>query len=324
MKIGTIELRHGLFLAPLAGYSDYAMRRICREAGAEYLTSEMISAQAVCYGDKKTAALARLRAEEAPCALQLFGRDPAVIAEAARRLTEERIPSAGEVLPAAIDINMGCPVPKIVGNGEGSALLRNPALAAEIVAACARAVKLPVTVKMRIGWDAQSINAVDFARRMEDAGAAALCVHGRTRAQMYAGHADLSVIAAVCAAVRIPVIGNGDITDPASAARMRETGCAGIMIGRGAVGNPFLFRALTDAAEGRRPAPPSLAERVETALRQLRYAAADKGEIIAVRESRKQIACYVKGAPNVAAFRAAVNAATTYAEVEALLQGLLP
>ena len=302
----------------MAGYTDAAMRRLCYRMGAEATVSEMISAKAVVYRDKKTVALGRTTPEEGPVLLQIFGSEPAVMAEAAGMLAEGYC----ESIPAGIDINMGCPVPKIAGNGEGSALMRDPARCEEIVAAVRAALPahLPLTVKLRLGWDSAHISLPEVADAAVRGGAAAIFVHGRTRTQMYAGEADWAPITTLAARASVPVIGNGDITDADVALRrLRESGCHGIMIGRGAVGNPFLFREIAAALRGEVMPPPTRRERVETALAHLEDAIRDKGEACAVREARKQIAAYIHGMNGAAAVRAAVNAATTLREVEAVL-----
>ncbi len=321
MRFSDIELKHGLFLAPLAGFTDYAFRTVARSFGAEYLTSEMVSAKAVCFSDRNTLPLARVGAEELPCAVQLFGHEPEVMARAAARVAAG---VDGGVIPTAIDINMGCPVHKIAGNGDGSALMKTPALAEEIVRAVVDAVSLPVTVKIRAGWDAHHINATEVARAVEAGGASMICVHGRTKTQGYAGNADYGVIAAVKRAVSVPVVGNGDVTSAAAARRLLdETGCDGIMIGRGAVGNPFLFREVIAMLEGRDCPPPTREEKYETALRQLSLAIADKGETIALLESRKQLSNYLSGIRGGAAHRAALVTAASFAEIASILQNAL-
>lgn len=323
MKIQNIEIPHGLCLAPLAGVSDRAFRLLCRAHGAEYLCSEMISAAAICYGDKKTPALARFDASEMPMAIQLFGHDPRFMAEAARRIAEGTLADYVPI-PAAIDINMGCPVRKIVSNGEGSALMRTPALAADIVRAVVGAVKLPVTVKIRAGFDDAHKNAPELAKRLEDAGAAMICVHGRTREQMYAGRADLGVIAAVKAAVKIPVVGNGDVFSAADASRMlAETGCDGVMIARGAMGNPWIFDELHAQIDGVPYAPPTEREIIDTAARHLDLMLENKPADIAVREARKIVACYIHGFSGAAAARGRLNAAESAEEMKEILYSLL-
>lgn len=323
MKIQNIEIPHGLCLAPLAGVSDRAFRLLCRAHGAEYLCSEMISAAAVCYGDKKTPTLARFDKSEMPMAIQLFGHDKNFMAEAARRVAEGTLADYVPI-PAAIDINMGCPVRKIVSNGEGSALMRNPARAADIVRAVVGAVSLPVTVKIRAGFDDAHKNAPELARRLEDAGAAMICVHGRTREQMYAGRADLGVIAAVKAAVKIPVVGNGDIFSAADASRMlAETGCDGVMIARGAMGNPWIFDELHAQIDGVPYTPPTEREIIDTAAHHLDLMLENKPADIAVREARKIIAYYLHDFAGAAAARGRLNAAESAEEMKEILYSLL-
>ena len=311
-----------LWLAPMAGYTDTAMRALCHAMGAEATVSEMISAKAVVYRDKKTVALGRVTEEEGPVLLQLFGREPSVMAEAAAMLADGYCGSR----PVGIDINMGCPVPKIAGNGEGSALLRDPALCHAIVHAVRAALPkdLPLTVKLRLGWDRTSLTVREVAAAVVEGGVSAIFVHGRTRSEMYMGSADWETIAAVAASVPVPVIGNGDITGAEGAReRLRDSGCYGLMIGRGAVGNPFLFREVAAALRGE-PIPPPAddGERRRTALAHLAAACRDKGEHVAVREARKQIAAYIRGMKGAAAVRAAINAAVRYEEVAAILCSL--
>lgn len=313
LRFGNIELKYGLFLAPLAGYTDMAMRTVSRAHGAEMTVSEMVSARALCYGDKKTPALARILADELPAAVQIFGSEPEFMAEGARIVARGM---DGGVVPSAIDINMGCPVKKIVSAGDGSALMKNPTLAHDIVKAVVSAVSLPVTVKIRAGWDEEHKNAVEVALAVEEAGASLVAVHGRTRNQMYSGHASLDIIAYVKDALHVPVIGNGDITSAADALRMkRETGCDGLMIGRGAVGNPFLFEEIRAALDGEIYLPPSAETRMETALWQLRLAVDEKGEREAVLSARKQFADFAAGLRGAASLRAAAHRAETYAEL---------
>ncbi|MBQ9778029.1 MAG: tRNA-dihydrouridine synthase family protein, partial [Clostridia bacterium] len=274
LHIGSVALAHGVMLAPMAGVTDTSFRLLCYRAGAEYAVTEMVSAKALCFEQRqrrgkplRTAPLAALTPEEAPTAVQLFGNDPAFMAEAARLLATGDYQGANDVRPAAIDINMGCPVAKVVDNGEGSALMKTPALAAEIVRAVKRAVDIPVTVKIRAGFTEATKNAPEFAKRMEDAGADLICVHGRTRQQFYAPSSDNGIIAAVKRAVSVPVVGNGDLFSADDVVRMiAETGCDGVSIARGAQGNPFIFSEIIARLEGRDYTPPTPAERLDTAL----------------------------------------------------------
>lgn len=323
MKIKNIDIAHGLCLAPLAGVSDRAFRKICRRHGAEYLTSEMVSAAAICYGDKKTPKLCEFGDDEMPLALQLFGSRPDFMAEAARRISDGTLADYVKV-PAAIDINMGCPVRKIVSNGEGSALMKNVPLAAEIVRAVVNAVKLPVTVKIRAGFDESHKNAVELAKALEDAGASMICVHGRTRAQMYSGKADLGIIAAVKAAVKIPVVGNGDIFSAEAAKTMlSETGCDGIMIARGAMGNPWIFDELHAFFDGREYVPPTIKETVNEAARHLDYMCQFKEEQFAVPEARKIMSYYIHDIRGASEARGKIHAATTASEMKEILWALV-
>ena len=305
----------------MAGYTDRAARLICRRFGADFTESEMVSARALVYQDRKSAPLARLLSDELPAAVQLFGSDPAILSEAAK------IVSAGTAVgvpPTAIDLNFGCPVKKIVSNGEGSALMRTPKKIEAIVSAVAKATPLPVTVKIRAGWDQNERNAVDCAKAAEAAGAAAIFLHARTRSQFYSGEADLSVIYEVKRAVSVPVVGNGDVTNAESALRMlRETGCDGLMIGRAAVGRPFVFREIKAALKGEPIPPVTNAERLSAALLQLDFAIADKGERVAVMESRKQAAQYLFGLRDAAAHRRAICEAKTREEVAGILRSAL-
>ena len=331
LKIGNIELKHGIMLAPMAGATDHAFRTVCKSFGAEYLVSEMVCAKALCYEQKikksitaspsKTAPLAAIREGELPMAVQIFGSEPSFMAEAAKMIAENSYRGTTSLFtPTAIDINMGCPVPKVVSNGEGSALLKNPDLASEIVEAVVKAVDIPVTVKIRIGWDKNSINAVEMAKRLEAAGAALICVHGRTREQQYAPYADWTQIAAVKKAVNIPVIGNGDIFTPDDALKMiNETECDGIMIGRGALGNPWIFENTVNLFEGRPIREISQNEVIDTALSHLGLMIEDKGERAGVAESRKHLGWYMKGLRGAAELRNRINTAATLEELTELL-----
>jgi len=331
IKIGKYELRHGLFLAPLAGVSDRAFRDICRRHGAEYTVSEMVSAKALCYeqatkkADKiRTAPLASVYGYELPMAIQLFGSEPEFMARAASLIESgEYLGREGDAVPVAIDINMGCPVHKVVGNGEGSALMKKPKLAGEIVRAVVNAVKLPVTVKIRAGWDENSINAPEFAKVLEDAGASLITVHGRTRSLMYAPSSDNRVIAAVKKSVSVPVVGNGDIYSAEDALKMfEETECDGVMVARGALGNPWIFEEIGARLEGREYRAPDSGERLAEALVQIEQMIEEKGEFIAIAESRKHLSWYTKGMQGAAGARLAINSAKSFEEMKKILEGL--
>ena len=313
--IGTLEIS-GAGLAPMAGVTDAVMRALCREQGATWSVSEMLSAKGWVYSGAKNPNAADLLLRlpgEGPVGLQLFGREPEFMAEAARRLEDLDFPF--------FDINMGCPAPKIAGNGEGSALMREPELAGRIVRAVADAVKKPVTVKIRSGWDADSVNAPEVARRLEQSGAAAIAVHARTREQYYSGRADWRVIADVKRAVSIPVFGNGDIASGADAiAMMEQTGCDAVMIGRGAQGNPWIFAEVSAAMRGEVYARPSLSARVEMAIRHFDMELRLHGERRGLPEMRKHIAWYVSGAHGAARFRDYVNTLSDPDEVRCALR----
>ena len=313
LKIGNVELANPYILAPMAGVTDLPFRLLCKEQGAGLLCMEMISAKAIQYKNKNTRALLEIHPEEEPVSLQLFGSDPDVISEIAKEIEE---------LPFAIlDINMGCPVPKIVRNGEGSALMNQPKLVYEIVSKTVKAIHKPVTVKIRKGFNDESINAVEIAKIIEDAGASAVAVHGRTREQYYSGKADWDIIRQVKEAVKIPVIGNGDVVSGESAiAMMEQTGCDGVMIGRGAQGNPWIFSELVHYEKtGSMPPRPSNEELKEMMLRHARLQMQYKGEFIGIREMRKHVSWYTSGLKNSAKLRGEINAVESYEELEELL-----
>ena len=313
MKIGNITLDNPVMLAPMAGVTDLSFRMLCKEQGCGYMISEMVSAKAVLYNNKNTDVLLQRRPEEGNVALQLFGSDPEIIAEIAKKLEDRGF--------AAFDINMGCPVPKIVNNGEGSALMKNPILAGQIVEAMAKAVNCPVTVKFRKGFDDDHVNAVEFAHVMEESGAMAVTVHGRTREQFYSGKADWSIIKAVKERVKIPVFGNGDIFSGQDAVRMmNETGCDGIAVARAAKGNPWIFREIAAAISGKEiPPRPSMDEIKQTIKRQADIMSEYKPEYIVVREMRKHVSWYTTGLKNCSSLRAEVNQTESLSQLYELL-----
>lgn len=314
LKIGNVELDNPYILAPMAGVTDLPFRLLCKEQGAGLLCMEMVSAKAIQYNNRNTKALLEIHPEELPVSLQLFGSEPDTISEIAKRIEE---------LPFAIlDINMGCPVPKIVRNGEGSALMKNPKLVYEIVSKTAKAIQKPVTVKIRKGFDDTCINAVEIAKIIEDAGASAVAVHGRTREQYYSGKADWEIIRQVKEAVTIPVIGNGDVVSGESAiAMMEQTGCDGVMIGRGAQGNPWIFSELLEYEKtGMIPPRPTKEEMNQMILKHARLQLQYKGEYLGIREMRKHVSWYTTGLPNSARLRAKINAVESLVELEELLQ----
>lgn len=313
MKIGKVELESNILLAPMAGVTDKAFRMIVKPFGPALMYTEMVSGKGLFYKSKKTADLLTADESEKPVAVQIFGHDADIMAEIAN--------SALEYGAAVIDINMGCPAPKIVNNGDGCALMKSPETAAKVISAVCRAVDVPVTVKFRAGWDDKSINAVEFAMIAEQSGASAVTVHGRTREQFYSGTADLDIIKAVKAAVKIPVIGNGDIIDGGSAAHMLEyTGCDGIMVGRAAEGNPWIFKVISAyLKDGTVLPPPDLDERREVALKHLGLLVEFKGEHRGVLEGRKHMAWYFKGVSGGAVLRTALNKAQKYDEMCGLI-----
>lgn len=313
IAIGSVTLPNRLILAPMAGVTDLAFRQICREHGAGLTVTEMASAKAMDFGDKKTPRLLQLAPGEHPASAQIFGSDPDCMARGALRALEI---SGCDI----IDINMGCPAPKIVNNGDGSALMKSPDLAARIVKAVKKAVPVPVTVKFRMGWDASSVNCVEFARLCEQAGADMIAIHGRTRSQQYSGTADWDMIGQVKQAVSIPVAANGDVFAPEDVPRiLSHTGADLVMIGRGSLGDPWIFEranALLDT--GVLPPLPPFSERIDTAVRQIELAVQDKGERVALLEARKHVNWYLKGVSHVRAFKTRISALTALAELHAL------
>lgn len=311
LTIGNVILDNNVILAPMAGVTDLPFRLLCRRQGAGMVCMEMVSAKAIFYNNKNTEELLNVHPEELPASLQLFGSDPQIIADMAKRIEERPF--------AIIDFNMGCPVPKVVNNGEGSALMKNPGLVEEILTALVKAVKKPVTVKIRKGFDEERCNAVEIAKIAESCGVAAIAVHGRTREQYYSGRADWDIIRQVKEAVKVPVIGNGDVDSPRAARRLLdETGCDGVMIGRAAQGNPWIFREvaryLDDGILVERPDNKEKKRMVlEHAKLQLQY----KGEYTAVREMRRHLAWYTAGMPNSARFRQMINSMESMEELMA-------
>ena len=316
LNIGKVALDSPVILAPMAGVTDLPFRLLCKRKGAGLLCMEMVSAKAIYYHNRNTEELLRIHPEETPVSLQLFGSQPELMAEMAKRIEERPF--------SILDINMGCPVPKVVNNGEGSALMKNPRLAGEIMAAVVKAVKKPVTVKIRKGFDDEHINAVELAKIAEDCGVAAVAVHGRTREQYYSGSADWDIIRQVKEAVSIPVIGNGDVKDPESAkALLEETGCDGIMIGRAARGNPWIFKQIDDyLSKGTMPEPVSKEEIRQTILEHAELMTEYKGEYIAVREMRKHVSWYTAGMHDSARFRGKINEMETMEELKAGVNAL--
>lgn len=314
LKIGNVTLENRYILGPMAGVTDLPFRLLCKEQGAGLLCMEMVSAKAILYNNKNTETLLEIHPDEQPVSLQFFGSDPKIMSEMAKRVEERPFD--------IMDINMGCPVPKVVKNGEGSALMKNPKLVHEIVSAMVKAINKPVTVKIRKGFDDTCINAVEIAKIIEDAGAAAVAVHGRTREQYYSGTADWEIIRQVKEAVSIPVIGNGDVTSPQKAEELvKQTGCDGIMIARGAQGNPWIFSEMISYEQtGQLPDRPSRREVREMMLRHARLQLQYKGEYLGIREMRKHVAWYTKGLQGSAKLREEINRVESYAELEELLE----
>ena len=312
-------------LAPLAGVSDYSFRKICADHGMKYSVTEMVSAKAMHYKDKKTAELAYIRPDEGDTAVQLFGSEPDIIAEAAKLIADNSYEhNKGSKIPCAIDINMGCPVHKIVSNGEGSALMKSPELIGRIVRAAVDAQKLPVTVKIRAGWDDKNLNAVEIAKIAEYNGASMICVHGRTREEMYISSVRRDIIREVKKIVNIPVLANGGLMSAKDALDMLDyTNADGVMIARGAMGNPWIFKEIEASLAGKIYKRPEKDEVISTALRHIKLMIEEKGEKTGVCESRKHIACYTKGMAGSAALREKINHAQSYDEIEQILSKLL-
>ena len=313
MKIGNVQLDNEVFLSPMAGVTDLPFRTICKEKGCGMLYTEMINAKALCYDDENTKKMLRMDKDEHPVAVQIFGSDPEFMGKAA--IIMNQYPN--EIL----DINMGCPAPKVIKNGDGSALMRNPKLAAEVLTAVVKNSEKPVTLKIRKGWDDNSVNAVEIAKIAEECGISALAIHGRTREQFYSGKADWDIIAEIKQAINIPVIGNGDVFEVEDAVNMLEkTKCDAIMIGRGAQGNPWIFNRINHYMKTGEILPePTLEEKITTAIRHMNLAVAEHGDYVAVREMRKHIGWYLKGLKNSAKYRDQINKITDYKEVIAML-----
>ena len=318
LRIGNTILENNVILAPMAGVTDLPFRLLCREQGAGCVVTEMVSAKAILYNNRNTKELLQIHPQERPAAVQLFGSDPDIMAQIAARIEDGPYDF--------IDVNMGCPVPKVVNNGEGSALMKNPKQAEKVLSAMVKAVKKPVTVKFRKGFNDTSVNAVEFAKMAEGSGVAAVAVHGRTREQYYSGKADWDIIRQVKEAVKIPVIGNGDIFTPQDAGRMmEETGCDGIMVARGAKGNPWIFRRINHYLDTVEILPgPSIEEIQAMILRHGHMLAAYKGEQTAMREMRGHVAWYTKGMPHSAALRNEINQVETLKGLAGLLNQAVP
>lgn len=314
MKIGNVQLDNEVFLSPMAGVTDLPFRLICKEKGCGMLYTEMINAKALCYDDENTKKMLKIEEEEHPIAVQIFGSEPEYMGKAAAIMNEY----PNEIL----DINMGCPAPKVIKNGDGSALMRNPKLAAEVITSVVKNSKKPVTLKIRKGWDDDSVNAVEIAKMAEECGISALAIHGRTREQFYSGKADWDIIAEIKDAINIPVIGNGDVFGVEDAVNMLEkTKCNAIMIGRGAQGNPWIFKRINHYMKTGEILPePTMEEKITTAIKHMNLAVAEHGDFIAVREMRKHIGWYLKGLKNSARYRDLINKITDYKVVIEMLE----
>ena len=314
MKIGNIQLDNEVFLSPMAGVTDLPFRLICKEKGCGMLYTEMINAKALCYDDENTKKMLKIEEQEHPIAVQIFGSDPEYMGKAAAIMNQY----PNEIL----DINMGCPAPKVVKNGDGSALMRNPKLAAQVLSAVVKNSEKPVTLKIRKGWDDDSVNAVEIAKIAQECGISALAIHGRTREQFYSGKADWDIIAEIKQSIDIPVIGNGDVFEVEDAVNMLEkTKCDAIMIGRGAQGNPWIFKRINHYMKTGEILPePTLEEKITTAIKHMNLAVAEHGEYVAVREMRKHIGWYLKGLKNSARYRDQINKITDYKEVISMLE----
>ena len=314
MKIGNVQLDNEVFLSPMAGVTDLPFRLICKEKGCGMLYTEMINAKALCYDDENTKKMLNLEDDGHPVAVQIFGSDPEYMGKAASIMNQY----TNDIL----DINMGCPAPKVIKNGDGSALMRNPKLAAEVLTAVVKNSEKPVTLKIRKGWDDNSVNALEIAKIAEECGISALAIHGRTREQFYSGKADWDIIAEIKQSINIPVIGNGDVFDVQDAVNMLEkTKCDAIMIGRGSQGNPWIFNRINHYMKTGEVLPePTLEEKISTAIKHMNLAVAEHGEYVAVREMRKHIGWYLKGLKNSAKYRDQINKITDYKEVIAILE----